>query len=99
MPVDITEYNQLATDHIGRVVAAGQEPRRTNQQVTAGGVSAQSAAFGDGTKFVRVHTDAAIRIEFGLNPTAAATSPRMAAGSTEFFGVRAGDKAAVITTT
>lgn len=98
MPLDITEYSQMATDGAGRLLPAGKEPGR-QQQVAIGGASAQSAAFDGQTQFVRLHTDAACRIAFGSDPTAAATTARMAAGSTEFFGVKPGHKVAVITTT
>lgn len=96
--VDVTEYSQMAKDASGRLLPAGQEPGYT-QQVAIGGASAQSAAFGGQTTFIRVHTDAACRIAIGSNPTAAATTQRMAAGSTEFFGVKSGHKIAVITST
>lgn len=95
--LDITEYSQMAYDAAGRLLPAGKEPG-AYQQVSIGGSSAQSAAFGGQCTFIRVHTDAACRIAIGSNPTAAATTPRMAAGATEFFGVKAGDKLAVITT-
>lgn len=94
--LDITEYSQMATDAAGRLLPAGKEPGKY-QQVAIGGASAQSNAFGEQCTFVRVHTDANCRIAFGSNPTAAATSSRMAAGATEFFGVKSGDKVAVIT--
>lgn len=100
--LDITEYRALATDELGNVIPAGQEPAQTVQQISIGGASAASAAFGDATRFVRIHTDANCRIEFrsvnpGTNPVAAATSQRMPAGATEFFGVRPGHKVAAIT--
>ena len=87
MPVDITEYQNLAYDGLGNRVATGIEPARVVQQITASGVSAQSANLLDTTKFVRVHTDVTIRIAFGNNPTASPTSQRMVANSTEYFGV------------
>lgn len=96
--LDITEFSVVARTPQGDVLPTGRWPA-TNQQVAIGGASAQSAAFGGATTFVRVHTDAACRIAIGANPTAAASSPRMAAGATEYFGVIPGDKLAVITTT
>lgn len=97
--VDITQYTQLAADQSGKPIPVGMEPGIANIQVAIGGSSAQSAAMDNNTRFVRVHTDAACRIAFGANPTAAATSQRMAAGQTEYFGVRGGEKIAVITST
>lgn len=99
MPLDITEFDAMPADENGGFMAVGKMPPRANQQVALSGVSAQSAAFGASTKFVRLHTDVACRIEFGANPTASATSPRMAAGQTEYFGVWPGQIVAGITTT
>lgn len=97
--VDITEYEKLASDMTGKTVAGGQEPSITNQQVAITASSTQSNAFDAKTNFVRVHADAPARISVGANPTASATTQRMAAGQTEYFGVKPGHKIAVITTT
>ena len=103
MPLDITEYANLALDARGNVIPAGQEPSTTNQQLAIGGTSTPSLDFGGTTRFVRLHTDAACRVEFaknpGTNPTASAASMRLPAGATEFFGVMPGYRLAVITTT
>lgn len=96
VPLDITEYKQLACDALGHAVQAGQEPAIATQQLTPSGVSGQSVAFANVTAFVRLHTDVNCRIAFGENPTAAAGSMRLPAGATEFFGVRPGHKVAVI---
>lgn len=97
--LDVTEYSTLAVDAPGRVIAAGQEPSVVHQQVAISGTSAQSAAFQDATKFIRLHTDTACRILVGVNPTAATTSMRLPANGTEYLGVRPGFKVAVISTT
>jgi hypothetical protein len=97
--VDITEYKNLARDGNGHPIQTGEEPAEVNQQVAITAGSVQSAGFGTATRFVRVHTDAICRVAFGVNPTAAATSMRMAANSTEFFGVKPGQEIAVITST
>ena len=94
--VDIVEYCSLASDGPGQKIAAGMEPARNIQQVAVGPASAQSEAFDSATRFVRVHTDTTIRIVFGSDPVASASSPRMVANSTEFFGVIPGIKLAVI---
>jgi hypothetical protein len=94
--IDITEYSSLAMDAQGRIILVGQEPSRTNQQLTPGVSSTQSAAFDDATRFVRLHTDANCRWAIGPNPTASSTSPRLPAGVTEYIGVRPGHKIAVI---
>lgn len=77
-----------------------QAPAVAEQTVAIGGASAQSAAFNAATKIIRVHTDAICSIKVGgTNPTATATTMRMAAGQVEYFGVAPGDKIAVITNT
>lgn len=96
--VDISEYDLLAMDNNMSRMLAGAEPRRAFQQVAIGAGSVQSAAFGSSTRFIRLHADAVCRVEINDNPTAAAgTSMRMAAGQTEYFGVRPDHKIAVIT--
>lgn len=96
MIVDITEYQALATDGGGNRVAAGIEPAYAHQQLTVSVVSAQSETLNENTKFVRVHTDSTIRIAFGANPVASATSQRMVGNSTEYFGVSKNVKVAII---
>lgn len=97
--VYIEEYAEMALVKNGQGLQAGRQPAVTSQTVAIGGVSAQSAAFNDKTRFVRIHTDAICSYKFGANPTASATTPRMAANSTEYFAVTAGEKVAIITNT
>ena len=91
----ISEYPRLAIDAAGAGVPIGVEPG-TDQTVAIGGVSTQSNAFRGGTKMVRLHTDSICHVLFGEDPTASSANKRMAAGQTEFFGVREGHKLAVI---
>lgn len=94
-------------DKMGRLwagnemIAAPSEPSSGGPltPVAIGGVSAQSAVFPDGTRLIRVHTDAICSIKIGANPTATADDKRMAANATEYFGVTPGHKLAVITNT
>ena len=102
--LDITEYDSVTKDSRNDVVLVGQEPCQTNQQLAIGVTSVASAAFGGRTRLVRLHTDAACRINFvsanpSTDPVAAATTQRLAANSTEYFGVRPGWKVAVIQST
>jgi hypothetical protein len=97
--LDISEYPELARDIQTTILQAGQEPAITHQQVAVAGSTAQSSAFGSETQFVRLHSDVPCRVEFGVNPVAAATSKRLAANATEYFGVVPGQKVAVILTT
>lgn len=102
--VDISEYPDMAFDGKGNPVQTGVEPAHVTQQISVSGVSAQSAALSTATRFVRIHSDVAVRLRFGENPTAAGTDMRMAAGATEYFGVKQNSssgpmKIAAITTT
>jgi hypothetical protein len=94
----ISEYAEAPIGYNGQMLAAGKEPSVTEQTpVVIGAGSLQSAAFNAKTKFVRIHTDAICSVAFGTSPTATANSKRLAANSTEYFGVTPGDKLAVIT--
>lgn len=94
--LDITEYDRIAADGSGARILAGLEPRRVNQQLAPGPVSAVSQPFGDSTLFVRLHSDTTLRFEVGVAPVATGASPRLVAGGTEFLGVRPGHRIAVI---
>lgn len=83
----------------GGLLPVVRMPGVTTQTVAIGGTSVQSSAFNAKTNMIRVHTDAICSVLIGSNPTATATSPRMAAGSTEYFEVSPGDRIAVITNT
>lgn len=96
--VDISEYSLSARDTAGHIVQAPVEPSQTVQQITIAGTSAASAAFGKATKMIRVHAETAVRFAIGAAPVASATSPRIPAGGTEYFGVIPGLKIAVIST-
>ena len=76
---------------------AARMPSVTDQTVSIGASSTQSAAFNTSTGLVRVHADIACHVVIGgTNPTATASSMRMIAGQTEYFVVKPGDKLAVI---
>src|SRR5690349_12380927 len=98
----VTEFAQMAV-FVGANGQAGQmpaEPPIAEQTIAIGVSSVQSAAFNANTKFVRLHVDSTgpCSIEFGTNPTATATTQRMAPNQTEYKGVPhgAGFKVAVI---
>jgi hypothetical protein len=92
----IREYNYLANQNRAQV---SDEPGTDQTPVVIGAVSLQSAAFGANTRIVRIHTDAICSIAFGSNPTATTNTARMAANATEYFGVKPGDRVAVIANT
>lgn len=95
--VYVTEFNSSGRDINGGSLAAARVPPIAEQTVAIGAGSVQSAAFNSGTSFVRVHADAVCSIAFGSNPTASATTMRLAAGAVEYFSVVPGHKIAVIT--
>lgn len=94
----VTEFQYIAS--MGGYVQAAQAPPVATNNVAIGGASVQSAAFNANTKLIRVHADSTCSIEIGgTNPTATTSSMRMAAGTTEYFGVVSGAKLAVIANT
>lgn len=97
----ITEFATIKVIPAGLHVQVADQPALAEQTVAIGGSSTQSSAFNATTRLVRIHTDAICSIEFGTNPTATATTARMAANTTEYFGVLGGGtyKVAVITNT
>ena len=99
--VYISEYREMAKEYaVPSSIAAAQEPALVDQAPIANPVaSTQSSAFSAGTRFVLSHTDGIVSSAFGTNPTATTSSKRMAANTTEYFGVRPGDKVACINNT
>jgi hypothetical protein len=93
--VYISEYSSLAQG--GAQQAASAPALVVQPPVAIGAGSVQSAAFSAATRYVRLNTDSACNFAFGANPTAQANvSERLAANSTEYFGVSAGAKVAII---
>jgi hypothetical protein len=78
-------------------VQAPQEIALASQIIAITGSSTQCTnPFNAATRSVRLHTDSICSVAFGVSPTAVTTQKRMAANQTEYFGVRNGDKVAVI---
>lgn len=94
----IEEYERLAPDGDGKPSQIAWQPAVTTQRVSFT-TTTQSAAFNGRTRFIRIHTDSICSYVFGSNPTATTSTPRMAAGQTEYFGVRPTDKVAFVTNT
>jgi len=80
-------------------VAVARGPAIAEQTVAIAAGTAQSTAFQNNTRLVRLHTDAICSVAFGSNPTATAAKARMAANQTEYYQVTPGSKVAVITNT
>ena len=99
----ITEFVAQSRDGRGYVNqnAIPEEPPVAEQTIAIGGSSVASTAFNAKTAMIRLHTDAICSIAVGATPTAAATSRRIAAGTTEYIAVPVGSnfKVAVITNT
>lgn len=85
----IAEVSHLANDCLPM-------PPLATQAVTYTTSSVQSSAFNAQTRVIRVHSDANAWVVVGANPTATVAGTRLAAGQTERFYVKPGDKIAVI---
>jgi len=92
----VKEYGQMGVAQNGQPQIA-DEPGLTDQTAVdfSGGV-AQSAAFGNTTKYIRVWCDAQASYLVGSNPTATAAMSPLSASLPEYFGVRAGQKISFI---
>lgn len=77
-------------------IEVAQEPSQVDQVLTFTSDETKSTAFLPTTKFIRIHTDTACSIAVGPNPTATVNNKRLAANSTEYFGVMPGNKLSVI---
>lgn len=94
----IAEFSSLLNNVISGVDAALMPPL-AEQTLTNTGSSAQSAAFNQATRIIRVHTDSICSIKVGPNPTATTSNIRLAVNQTEYFSVSPGDKLAVVLNT
>lgn len=92
----ITEFDALPIDTGLATPQTGALPPVAEQTRSISGSSAQSAAFNSRTRFVRLHASVACHVTVGANPTATTSSMKLPADSTEYFGVAAGHKVAVI---
>lgn len=95
----ITEYFQQPRDGMSLGIPAGREPSITVQKIAIGAGSIQSAAFDARTTFIAINVDATCSVAFGANPTATTANTRIPQDGTQFFGVSAGLKVAVIANT
>lgn len=90
----ITEIAKLGLDEQGGKSIYPVEPGVTTQKV-AFTTAAQSSAFNNKSRLVRLYADAAFHLAFGSNPTATASSPRYAANTEYIRAVNSGDKLSV----
>ena len=84
----ITEFASEGVDAKGREIPVAKQLPIAEQRVSISGTSAQSATLNEDTAFVRINVDENTGVLFGINPTAVATSMRMAANQTEYFAVQ-----------
>lgn len=104
----IAELDTLATPSEGGNAQIARLPPIAEQTIAISTSGAQSAAFNKATRFLRVETDSVCAIAVGPNPTAVQESGtvasatgggiRLAANDKEYFGVTAGHKISVIST-
>lgn len=94
----VAEFSNLAPagSEFAQIVGT---PPLAEQTVTIGSGSLSSNAFASFTRMIRVHADSICSIAFGPSPTATTTNMRLAANTTEYFGVNPGTKIAVISNT
>ena len=83
----ITEYARTGQSTRNGGVPVGEDPPLAEQVVVNTGASTQSVALNVNTTMVRLHADSICSVAFGASPTATITNRRMAAGSTEYFGI------------
>jgi hypothetical protein len=92
----VSEYERLQ-DGPSFPLPVSNEPAAIEQTaVDFFGGEAKSEAFGSGTKFVIITTDADCHFLFGSDPTADDNAKYLAAGRMFCCGVRPGDKVSVI---
>lgn len=100
----LREYADIAHT-FSKAVQAGAEPAIADQTITTSAVSAASSAFNANTRLLCISTPAAQAVAClfsatpGATPTALVASLRLPANSLVFFGVKPGDKVALIDVT
>lgn len=93
----ISEFSNAVSGINTSVAQIFPQPSVTDQTVTIGGSSTQSAAFNSATRAVLLTTDTACCIAFGSDPTATAGNLMLPANGPPIgFGVVPGQKVAVI---
>jgi len=83
----VTEFAHLTPTPNGVAAIAAQPPLQEQTIAIGSGSVTTAFPFKAATSVVRLHCDAICSVEFGLAPTATATTARMAANQTEYFGV------------
>lgn len=89
----ISEHSHKGDEARGMPVEAPTQPAVATQKVSFTTTAGASSAFGTGTHFVRIITDAACHVAFGADPTATTNDPVLPANVIEYHHVRPGLKA------
>ena len=93
--LSITQFYSIAQVSSGSLLCP-QTPFISTEDVNTTTTSAQSAVFSESCRFVRLVSDANLRVTFGVNPTATATSMPLRADQPEYFAVTPGLRLAAI---
>lgn len=80
----VTEYSSLSTNQSAPIPV---EPSNGDQNPAFG---AQSSAFKNNTRFVRLNADGVCSVAFGTNPTATTNNRRLGSGVSEIFEIPVG---------
>lgn len=94
--LQITEYEDLATDHSKNVATCPQEPAAADYPLDIGVASTKSRPFGVRTNIVMLRADEPCHLAFGADPKATTDMQRLEAGEITFRGVDPGDCLAAI---
>lgn len=95
----VTEFATMGSALNGVAQVAARPGLAKQSMAITGSSTTLTNKFSAQTRFIRVHTDAICSIAVGAVPVAVATSDRMSAESTEYYGVVPGDNLAVIANT
>jgi hypothetical protein len=93
----ITEFGARRKDSNGRTLPYPNHPPLASQAVSISDTSAQSAAFAEHTRFIRISADVECAYKVGENPTATVDDAALAPDEIEYIGVKGGDKVALVT--
>ena len=97
--LSILEFGNLAGAMNGGNAQAALGPPVAKQTIAIGSTSTASATFNSQTRLLRIATDTNCYIAMSTAPTATSTGAwPMFAGTVEYFGTKAGQKLAVIST-
>lgn len=93
----ISEFADSGNARSGAQMQMGTQPAIRIQRIDySGGVSVQSIAFHENTRFVRLYVSSDCHVDFGVDPSATHNHMFMPAGTIEYFSVRQGDKLAIL---